>query len=214
MSEMKISKIIKKKGKHLIYIDGEYEFSLSDEGLYRSKLSVGKDFEPNEHINEIIAQDQVLQCKNRAMVILSSTPKSIKIIKKRLSEEGYSLEAISETIDFLTEYNFVDDSELAKSIVRSGVRKNNSKRQIYQKLYQKGIDKEDGSNALEAIELDEEENALQVAIKKYRSVRNLSRDEIIKKIRYALSYRGFSYGASNYAIQEIKKMIEEECEES
>ena len=167
------------------------------------------EFVPSESVNAILSEDEILRCKNRAMYIVSVTPKSKKILQSKLREEGFSENAVEQTMHFMQEYDFTDDVELAKSLVRSGVRKNSSTRQIKQKLYEKGISREDSSRVLDEMEIDEKENALEVAMKKYRSLKNKSKEEIIKKIRYALSYRAFSYDAMRYAVNEIEKIIRE-----
>ncbi len=206
---MIVTGIYKRKGKYEIYLDHERAFSLTDEGLYKLKLTQGMEFVPSESVNEILSEDEILRCKNRAMYIVSVTPKSKKILQSKLREEGFSENAVEQTMHFMQEYDFTDDVELAKSLVRSGVRKNSSTRQIKQKLYKKGISREDSSRVLDEMEIDEKENALEVAMKKYRSLRNKSKEEIIKKVRYALSYRAFSYDAMRYAVGEIEKIIKE-----
>lgn len=206
---MIVTGIYKRKGKYEIYLDHERAFSLTDEGLYKLKLTQGMEFVPSESVNEILSEDEILRCKNRAMYIVSVTPKSKKILQSKLREEGFSENAVEQTMHFMQEYDFTDDVELAKSLVRSGLRKNSSTRQIKQKLYEKGISREDSSRVLDEMEIDEKENALEVAMKKYRSLRNKSKEEIIKKVRYALSYRAFSYDAMRYAVGEIEKIIKE-----
>lgn len=206
---MIVTGIYKRKGKYEIYLDHEHAFSLTDEGLYKLKLTQGMEFVPSESVNAILSEDEILRCKNRAMYIVSVTPKSKKILQSKLREEGFSENAVEQTMYFMQEYDFTDDVELAKSLVRSGVRKNSSTRQIKQKLYEKGISQEDSSRVLDEMEIDEKENALEVAMKKYRSLKNKSKEEIIKKVRYALSYRAFSYDAMRYAVNEIEKIIKE-----
>lgn len=206
---MIVTGIYKRKGKYEIYLDHEHAFSLTDEGLYKLKLTKGMEFVPSESVNAILSEDEILRCKNRAMYIVSVTPKSKKILQRKLREEGFSENAVEQTMQFMQEYDFTDDVELAKSLVRSGVRKNSSTRQIKQKLYEKGISREDSSRVLDEMEIDEKENALEVAMKKYRSLRNKTKEEIIKKVRYALSYRAFSYDAMRYALGEIEKIIKE-----
>ncbi|MDO5096758.1 MAG: regulatory protein RecX [Peptostreptococcaceae bacterium] len=206
---MIVTGIYKRKGKYEIYLDHEHAFSLTDEGLYKLKLTQGMEFVPSESVNAILSEDEILRCKNRAMYIVSVTPKSKKILQSKLREEGFSENAVEQTMQFMQEYDFTDDVELAKSLVRSGVRKNSSTRQIKQKLYEKGISREDSSRVLDEMEIDEKENALEVAMKKYRSLRNKTKEEIIKKVRYALSYRAFSYDAMRYALGEIEKIIKE-----
>lgn len=209
---MRITGIYKRKAKYDVYLEHEYAFSLTDEGLYRLKLSVGMDFNPDEQTNRILREDEVIQCKHRAMSMVSMTPKSVKQLEEKLSGEGFSHEAIAQALSFMKEYSFTDDVELAKSLVRSGVRKHQSKHRIRQRLFEKGIAKSDATAVLEEIEIDEYESAYEVALKKYRSLSHQPKEKILNKIGYALSYRAFSYDASRNAIQKIRKLIEQESE--
>lgn len=204
---MIVTGIYKRKKNYEIYLDNEFAFTLTDEGLYRAQLSVGMEFHPNETINEILAEDEVNRCKNRALWIISATPKSVNMIRKKLSSEGFSDQAIEKTLLFMEEYSFVDDEELARSIIRSGNSKKNSTRQIQQKLFEKGIDKENAESILSEFDLDEEGKAFEIALKKYLRVKGKTKEEQLKKIRYALSYKGFSYEAIRFAINKITEII-------
>lgn len=210
---MIITGIYKNKRNFDIYLDHEFAFKVSDEGLYRLKLSKGQEFIPDEKTNEILQEDELIRCKNRAMSILSMTVKSEKILQEKLKREEFSQEAIAGALEFAREYALVNDIELAKEIANKGDRQHRSKREIQQKLYQRGISKQDQEIILEDIEIDEKKNALKTAEKKYRLIGHKPKEEVVKKIMYTLSYRGFSYEAANYAISKIKEMIEEDdCE--
>lgn len=211
---MIVTGIYKNKTNFDIYLDHELAFTLSDEGLYKLKLAKGKEFVPDAATNEILREDELNRCKNRAMNILSLTIKSEHTLKTKLREEGFTDEAIEHTLNFAREYSLVNDIELAKEIVNKEDRHHRSKRQIQQKLYHKGITKEDQQAVLEEIDIDEKENALKTAQKKYRIIKNKPQEEILKKIMYTLSYQGFSYDAANYAISKIKETIKEDDSEA
>lgn len=207
---MLITGIYKRKGKYEVYIDHQYAFSVSEEGLYLLKLTTGQKFVPSDEVNRILKEDEVIRCKNRALWIVSSTSKSTKILRQKLKSENFSDLAIEKTLLFMREYSFVDDEELARSIIRSGERKNHSRLQTQRKLYEKGITKEIIETVMNDTEWDELSNALEIAKRKYRSIQGKEEKEIIKKIKYALSYRGFSYDAIQYASQGISRLIKEE----
>ena len=209
---MVVTGIYKRKGNFHVYLDNEPAFVVTDEGLYRLKLSKGDSFIPDETKNKILAEDEIVRCKNRAMYMISVTPKSIKILRQKLKQEGFSENAVEKTIDFMKKYSFVSDVELSRSVVRSQDRKNSSKRQIEKKLYEKGIDKEDRQHILQEMEIDEYENAYVTLQKKLRTLRGKPYDVILKKLQYTLSYKGFSYDASRYALRKIKPEIQEERE--
>lgn len=209
---MVVTGVYKRKTNYDIYLDNEFAFTLSEDGLYKLKLSKGKEFVPSEKVNQILQEDEVTRSKNRAMYMVSVTQKSIKYIEDKLKQEGFSEYAIEKTVEFLKEYSLVDDIGLAEAIVNKENRQHKSQRQIQQKLMQRGISKADQKSVMDEIEVDDNANALETALKKYKSVKNKPEDEIIKKIMYTLSYRGFSYSSANYAMSRIKEMIKEEFE--
>ncbi len=204
---MVVTGIYKRKGNFHIYLDNELAFVVTDEGLYKLKIAKGDEFVPDERINQILIEDEIVRCKHRAIYMTSVTPKSVKMLRYRLKRENFSENAIEQTIDFMEKYSFVNDVEIAQSVVRSQDRKNSSVRQIKQKLYEKGISKEDQQQILEEMEIDERENAYHTLQKKLKTLRNKSNEEILRKLRYTLSYKGFSYDASRYALDKIKKRI-------
>lgn len=207
---MIITKIVKNKLNYDIYIDEEYSFTLTDEGLYKAKLKSNTEFIITEALNDILKEDEAKRCKNRALKIITTSSKSENKIKEKLMREGYSEFAIDIALDFLREYKFTNDERLAKNLANQSLRKNSSILQTKQNLRNKGIKKEDIEKALEEVDEDDEiENAINIANKKYRTIKNKDRDEILKKIAYTLNYRGFSYRAVDKAIQNIKNKLNE-----
>ena len=207
---MIITKIVKNKLNYDIYIDEEYSFTLTDEGLYKAKLKSNTEFIITEALNDILKEDEAKRCKNRALKIITTSSKSENKIKEKLMREGYSEFAIDIALDFLREYKFTNDERLAKNLANQSLRKNSSILQTKQNLRNKGIKKEDIKKALEEVDEDDEiENAINIANKKYRTIKNKDRDEILKKIAYTLNYRGFSYRAVDKAIQNIKNKLNE-----
>lgn len=207
---MIVTKIMKKKANYDIYIDEEYSFTLTDEGLYKSKLKSGTEFIITEELNGILKEDEAKRCKNRALKIITTSSKSENKIKEKLTREGYSEYAIEIALEFLRDYKFTNDEKLAKNLANQSIRKNSSILQTKQNLRNKGIKKEDIEKALEEIDEDDEiENAINVANKKYNTIKNKEKDEILRKIAYTLNYRGFSYRAVDKALQNIKDKLKE-----
>lgn len=206
---MIVTKIVKNKNNYDIYIDEEYSFTLTDEGLYRAKLKSNIEFVLTEQLNEILREDEIKRCKNRALKIITSSSKSENKVSEKLQREGYSEHAIEKALDFLREYKFTDDERLAKNIAKKSMRNSSSILKTKQDLKNKGIKKEDIEKAIEDISEDDEiENAINIANKKYNSIKNKDKNEILRKIAYTLNYRGFSYRAVDKALQNIKSKLE------
>lgn len=205
---MIITKIRKKGFEYQIYLDGEYGFTLTDEGLYKAKLKSNTEFVADEQMNEIIKEDEVKRCKNRALRIITNSTKSAKKMREKLTQEEYSQTAIDAALEFLKSYQFMDDNRLAASLVKKATKQGSSIRQIKNNLYNKGIQKEDMLLAIEKVdEVAELENAKKMALKKYNSIKNKPSEEIIRKVYYTLNYKGFSYPAISKAMDEIKELL-------
>lgn len=207
---MLITKIKRNKLNYDVYIDEEFAFTLTDEGLYKARLKTGTELERTESLNEILRADEVKRCKNRALKIITDSPKSVNKVKEKLAREGFFEDAIEGAIAFLKDYKFVNDERLAQNITKRAVRANSSRRQIRGSLYQKGIQKEDIQKAIEEVDEEQEiENAKNIAIKKYNSIKSKSNEEIIKKVHYTLNYKGFSYRAIEKAMKNVKDILKD-----
>ena len=115
---MIVTKIKRNRLNYDVYIDEELAFTLTDEGLYKSRLKTGVEIEQTEHLNEIIREDEVKRCKNRALRIITDSPKSASKVAEKLKKENFSDFAVSHALDFLGEYSFIDDQRLAENITK------------------------------------------------------------------------------------------------
>lgn len=210
---MIITNIKRNKTLYYISIDDIPTLIITDEAQFKLNLKVGDEFLPDENTVEILREDEIIRCKSKAFSILSYAQKTEKKLKERLKELEFSDEAIEETLSYLKENNYINDVEIGEIIVKRENSLNKSKSQIKQKLYVRGISKENIQILLEEADLDEKQNAYKVAERKYNSVKNYNINDIIKKIRYSLSYKGFSYEATKYAIDKIKKKYNDERED-
>lgn len=139
------------------------------------------------------------QTKNRALKILEYRMHSEKEIYDKLRRAGAMPEDIEEVIEFLREYNFVNDYEFAKMCAKDLKEfKKYGKKRVKMELLKKGVSLPYIENALESIEWDEEE-MLYPMIKK-RLGGDFDSKNIDKCVRYFI-YKG-------YGIGEIKRNIE------
>lgn len=205
---MVITKIKKNKLNFDIYLDEEFGFTLTDEGLYKARLKTGMELEITESLNEVLKDDEVKRCKNRALKIITDSPKSVNKVREKLKREQFTEDAMDKAIEFLKDYKFVNDERLAQNITKRAVRASSSVRQIKSSLYQKGIQKEDIQTAIEEVDEEQEmENAQKVALKKYNSIKSKSSEDIIKKVYYTLNYKGFSYRSIEKAMKAVKDIL-------
>ena len=96
-----------------IYIDEAYAFSVSAELVYREGLR--KDLVINEEkLKEVVKEDNIIKCKNTALRIVERSYKTEKEIKEKLFEKGYEKDEIDKTLEFLSEYKFINDEAYTK----------------------------------------------------------------------------------------------------
>lgn len=170
--------------------------------LYRSELKKYGLVEKGIPVKEVedgvldsILEDTIRpRCRTRALHLISKMDRTEADLRKRLSEGGYPEDIIEETIAFMREYHYVDDREYARSFVRT-YGDSKSIRVLTQKLYEKGISKEDIRAAVEeAYEGDEGALIRRLLEKRHYNPETADRKEKEKTIRYLLG-KGFSYDA-------------------
>lgn len=195
-----------------VFFNGDIKVRLSDETIVHYKVKEGRVFEEEEY-EDMISKDHIKRAKTRGLDLLSRSSKSKSQIKSTLKREEFQEKAIEEAIRFLEDYQFVNDATLAGRIVESKApAKKWSKNQTIAKLKEKGISKTDIENAIKNMDTETElENALDIAKKKLRTLKNKSKEEKIQKIRQSLAYRGFDYDIVSKVMDEIKREIEN-CE--
>ena len=96
-----------------IYIDDEYAFSISAELVYKENLKV-KDQINVESLKKLADEDNYIKCKNLALRIIERTYKSEKELRDKLALRGYEDHIIKRTINFLREYNLLNDTNYAR----------------------------------------------------------------------------------------------------
>ncbi|MDD7767183.1 MULTISPECIES: regulatory protein RecX [Anaerococcus] len=138
---------------------------------------------------EILRENDFNRCKNEALKQLSYGAKTSFDLKKKLKEKKFNQDSISRVIDFLTEYDLIDDKAYVKSYINDKSRINNwSKGKIRYKLKAKHIDDSLIDTYLDEISYDEEyEKAYDAGLNKKKSVNDKN------KVYRFLASRGFSY---------------------
>lgn len=129
-----------RKKAYWVYVDDKFAFLLYENEMDQFHLSAGSEITPD--IYKSIVEDTVLKrAKQKALNIIKYSDKTEKEISGRLKEEYYTDDIIEKAIEYLKNYNYLNDERYAASYVRS--RKNKeSKFSIEAKLLSKGINKE------------------------------------------------------------------------
>ena len=169
----KIEEQKRNKDRVNIYVDGKYERSASK---YSIKINgIKEDMEINlEKLEKVIHTDDVEKAKG--YVVDYHLNKSYELIKRKLKQKEYNDKVIEEVMDFLKQYELVDDKVYAESKAKDLQNLNKkSKRMIEMELKRSGIDQETINEALENIDEDKEyENAKKIVEKKINDYKRKS----------------------------------------
>lgn len=212
----KILKITKKlNGNFNLYIkdykDEKLEVHL--ETLYSYGLLSKKEMDEKEFEDMLVENEKKL-AKQKALKTLSMANKTKKELILKLKQSKFSTEAIDYAMTFVDRYDFIDEENIAKTLVEGKYsKKRYSKRAMMSKLRQKGISSDVIGDSVKDIGDDEEfENAMYFAQKKLRTIRDDDKYRVRNKLMSALSYRGFSYDIIKRVSENILKDFGQEDE--
>ena len=197
----KIELCKKNKNRVNIYIDEEFAFACSADLIYNHFLEKGKRVNLN-YLHNIIKEDNYIKGKNHALKILEKSYKSEKEISDKLLFKGYNIKTIERIIDFLKEYDFINDEKLAERYIEEKS-SSNGKNKLKFMLMKKGIREEIINQKLSCMEEKlEEDGALKLARKKYNILSKSENSNVIimKKLSQYLLRRGYKW-------EDIKKIL-------
>ena len=188
-----------------IYIDEEYAFSISAELIYKENIKV-KDKIDVDSLKKLADEDNYIKCKNTALKTIERTYKSEKELAQKLALKGYDDHIINRTINFMKEYNLLDNN-YATMYVKDKSR-NIGKKKIKYSLLQKGIDEEIIESELEKINNDEVKAIVyEMALKKYKvfSKRENDNYKLTQKLYRFLMGKGYDYDLIKDVVKSIVK---------
>ena len=163
---------------------------------------------------EMLAENEKKLAKQKALKTLSMANKTKKELILKLKQSKFSTEAIDYAMTFVDRYDFIDEENIAKTLVEGKYsKKRYSKRAMMSKLRQKGISSDVIGDSVKDIGDDEEfENAMYFAQKKLRTIRDDDKYKVRNKLMSALSYRGFSYDIIRRVSEHLLKNFGQEDE--
>ena len=152
--------------------------------------------------------DGLESTKKRALRILGNRNFSEQEMHKRLVSKGESEENAAETVRWLVELGYINDSDYAALIVRHYSSKGYGEARIRNELFKRGIPREYWEEKLGEInEVDQNDAAVEFLRKKLRG--SDDKDDL-RRASDALVRRGYSYdeartAVSNYLVLESQE---------
>lgn len=206
----KITKIeIQKRNKERVnlFLDGEYAFSISIELVYKDDLKTNDEID-SEKLKTVAEHDSLIRCKESALRSIERSYKTEKEVRDKLKLKGYEDNAIDKSIEFLKEYNFVNDNNYTKAFISYKLKSEGSQKIKYS-LIKKGISKEILEEELSNLNKENERNtAINVAKKKLAAIKKKENDNYKisgKLYRYLIS-KGYEYDVTKDVIKEIMSL--------
>jgi len=155
--------------------------------------------------------DNLEKTKKRALRILGSRSFSEQEMLKRLTGKGETQENAEETVRWLVELGYINDSDYATLIVRHYAAKGYGEARIRDELYKRGIPRDLWDEKLSELDDTEmEDAALEFLNKKLRG--SDDKDDI-RRASDALVRRGFSYDEARAAVNMYLDGLEERNDE-
>ena len=200
-----LERIKRQKGWYELTLAGGASFPVNDELILKYRLKEGESPLPST-IKTVREEGEYLFLKKKAFEALSRRRLSESELKGKLKKVPKASKYIDRLTDELKKQKLIDDLAYAQAVIHTlQIGGSRSKKYISNKLYQKGVPKELAEMAIdeELDDYDEGEAALKIALKKYKSVKNLPLLKAKKRVADFLRGRGFGWDNINAALDKL-----------
>ena len=190
-----------------------YELRFSDGNTVRTAFTVVADYGlctgrelTEEELSEVLNASALAACKDRAMRIISARPMSERELYDRLVEKGESEQNAAESVAYLCQLHFLDDTEYAAMVVRHYAAKGYGARRVRDELYRRKVPRGLWDEALAQMPEQEEEidRLLRVRLRGAEA----SDRAALKKATDALLRRGFSWDEVRAAVNRYQAEVD------
>lgn len=188
-----------------IFVNDEYFLSCDMSLVYTKKLEKGKEID-KYILQDIILEDNFLKAKSRSLNYLSKSYKTDKEVRDKLFQNGYDDSTINRVLEFLNEYDFVNDERYVELYIKGKCKKYGNNRIKYE-LQLKGIDKQLILSKLSETDKEYEISiAYEIAMKKYNQLKNScnEKNKIRRKLNDFLVRKGYNYNIVQNIIRRIE----------
>ncbi|MBN1897992.1 MAG: regulatory protein RecX [Spirochaetes bacterium] len=190
-----------------IYVDGHFQFSLSQSDLDFLDLKKG-DSISREKLDALIKEYALQKARDYAFTLLSKKSYSKKQFTEKLENKKYPPKIIRTVIEELEKSNYINDQEFIYQYTRDKIQQKpmgrfRLKNELWQKKFDEPLIKECVEKVYE--EIDERQLARQALKSRFKKIPQKMTREILNKINNFLLARGFSYEIIYDIIDDLKK---------
>lgn len=189
-----ITKQKRNKTRVNIFIDCEFVCGLDEVAVASARIKVGDEITPDA-LKNLVKRSELNSAFERAVGYLSSSPRARREIERYLRDKGYDREVVSETLEKLDIYHYIDDRAYAEAFFRSKSKKYGSFR-IATELRNKGIAQE----IIDELTEESDESEIDAVAKKYLASHKASDKQKLKRF---LAGRGFSWESISAAVSRL-----------
>lgn len=180
------------KTKFRVYVEGQFAFV-----LYKGELSryhIAEEQEITEELFFQIKHEVILKrAKLRALHLLNDMDRTESQLCTKLQQGGYTEDIIAAALAYVKSFGYIGDDGYARRYIASR-QGQQSRKEIYAKLRQKGIPKAQIEDAMEeCYEDDGELEAIRALVRKKRFEPETATDTERRKMYGYLARKGFSY---------------------
>lgn len=156
------------------------------------KKDPDRESERQELPYEAGSDEELHAAARKAMNLLLYRDRSIKELRERLTEAGFSSEAVGAAMEYVSSFGYLNDRRYAENYVYS-MRTKKSKAVIIRELEDKGIDDNLIEEAAAELEDDESERIYQMLVAKAGDPHKMDDRELRRMFGY-IGRKGFSSG--------------------
>lgn len=152
-------------------------------------------------------KDSLAKARDYAFLLLKFRLRSRKELYNRLSRKKFSQEIIEQTLNFLKDKGFIDDTIFAKDWIESRLKKPFGLRRIRQELGIKGVNKGIIDSKIEEIKnnYNETDVVRKIAEEKFSRLKDIQPEKLKKRIYDYLMRRGFSVDVVTDVINQLSE---------
>lgn len=156
-------------------------------------------FSSFEELGKWLDTEEKKQAKNKALQLLTGRNYPTQVLRRKLCLKGFSDRIVQETVEWVLQLGYVNDSEYLRSAIRQQQERGHGRRAILWKLRLRGFSEEAIEKEMkEMMPLAVQKETLRKVIAKFRLSMEPSKR---KKTVMALLRRGFDIETINEAIK-------------
>ena len=159
-----------------------------------------------------LTEEVIRLCKLKAMHLLEYSDRTEAQLKSKLEEGGFPPSAVSEAIDYVKSFHYIDDRRYAESYIRVN-KERKSRLQLKKILSERGVSRQIIDDVMQDTEFDETDSIKRQFLKKYANADLTDPKTYEKAMRYFAS-KGYGYSDIKDAVTEALEELNTEEEQT